>query len=620
MVNFFSGDLASTAQGYLSNSAPSKGVQIRDSQGLKISNDSGTRNVTLACSGTSTLSLSGSLSVLGSLSVSGSFSPDVIRSDVLQTKTQTNLLISPLGNGCVLTRGKHLSLGGNPSGAAIFEVIAPSQASVSESLLSLGTSDCDDRLEISNASSTNGVFECRIQGSQRSRAATCALDLSGVVYGVLDSTSDECCVKFTASRVDDAPLENMTLFSWTNGRGPRQSTSFMEMVSEDSVCSLVMPNALDRTISLQPLGGSIKCYSLDCSRTLHVAASLSSSLPPGDPDFDLLRISNNDAPVVIVTPVDMTVSGALAVADINLDGDPDFDLLRVGNNGFGLPSPGHTTLTVKRSGAVAHGSLQISGDPGFDLLRVSPRDASAIFSIDQDCDFHLVPVSNFVIENIQAPPTPSTSGRLLWDSLRDVAMVDTGTTIKKIGPDTLDQLALSLIDSSEAVGGASTSGGPPPLTPLSTTVILPADQIKPGTRFTLCVDGSCSRSSSSTLRIAVTVSGVVVYDDICKPFSLAGGAIVDAPWSLELDMTCRTGGQSAEFVCYGECMVPFERGDLPGQEQRVATYDLRASRRSVTLDGTRSHDCVVSVQWGSNSSSNDKTRAATYDLAVCKKL
>lgn len=73
----------------------------------------------------------------------------------------------------------------------------------------------------------------------------------------------------------------------------------------------------------------------------------------GDPDFDLLRtIPFSNCPVTIDTapfvpgqPVRSFDTEMLAL-DCSVTGDPDFDLLRItaGSN-FGLPSPGHTTLT-----------------------------------------------------------------------------------------------------------------------------------------------------------------------------------------------------------------------------------------------------------------------------------
>ena len=72
----------------------------------------------------------------------------------------------------------------------------------------------------------------------------------------------------------------------------------------------------------------------------------------GDPDFDLLRtIPFSNCPVVIDTaprsPGDPVQSFDTEMISMQcqVTGDPDFDLLRItAGSGFGLPSPGHTTL------------------------------------------------------------------------------------------------------------------------------------------------------------------------------------------------------------------------------------------------------------------------------------
>ena len=511
MPNFFSGDLASTTQGYLSNSGSNKPVEIRDGQGLKLSNQTGLQSVLFTVTGTSALSLSGSLSISGTLAM------DLMRTNSISTKTNTNLLLSPIGSGVLVPRGKSLALGGSPTAGTVLDVVA--QAGGTESFSRWGTSDCDDRMEFSNCSSTAGKLSACISATQNS-LDECALSFVSRMAPLTDVSSDTCAMRFTASLLDDSPLSNCTLFQWTNARGPRQTVSIMEMVRSSSGCDLVMPNALDERV----------------------------------------RISG---------------SGSLSIA-----GDPAFDLLRVS-----------------------------SSQPGGSVLKFSVH--------DELVDFNFTPAHNFVVENAAGASPASRPGRLVWNTTQEVLMVDTGTVVKRVGPATIDQLDLTLTDSSTVTGGST--GAPPALTAFDQTVLITPTMLSTGTRISLCIDGSMSRETASTCRIVVALGSTVIYDDTCSAFSVTGGGLVDQPWSLEIDLTCRSGGTAGQLVSYGECMVPFERGDIPSQSQRTSKYDLKACKRSFTLDCTRAYDCSVSIQWGASSSSGDSAKMCTYDLAVAKK-
>ncbi len=89
------------------------------------------------------------------------------------------------------------------------------------------------------------------------------------------------------------------------------------------------------------------------TRDLALQGRLATSNSIGDPDFDLLRLQLNPPPA----------------------GDPDFDLLRIrAGTDFGMPSPGHTTLTRQQDGTWA---------------------VDSFFDIEYRIDFKTTPTSSF---------------------------------------------------------------------------------------------------------------------------------------------------------------------------------------------------------------------------------